>query len=80
MAELALNNRILTVIKESVFYTNYGRYPNLFNTLKKFPQIDAALKKISSLKRVYKEFSKSIKYQQKRGELNVNKKKRRNLS
>ena len=66
MAELALNNRILTAIKESVFYANYSRYPNFFNTPKKSPQIDAALKKISSLKRVYEKLSKSIKYQQKK--------------
>ena len=63
MAELALNNRILMVIKESAFYANYNRHPNLFNTPKKSPQADAALKEISSLKRVYKEFSKNIKYQ-----------------
>ena len=75
MAELALNNRILTVIKESAFYANYSRYLNFFNILRKSPQADAALKKISSLKRVYKELLKNIKYQQKRGEPNVNKKK-----
>ena len=62
MAELALNNRILIIIRESVFYINYNKYPNFFNILKKFPQIDAALKEINSLKRVYKEFSKNIKY------------------
>ena len=62
MAELALNNRILTIIGESAFYTNYNRHPNLFNTLRKSPQADAALKEISSLKRVHKEFSKDIKY------------------
>ena len=62
MAELALNNRILTAIKESAFYTNYSRYPNFFNTLRKSPQIDIILKKISSLKRVYEEFLKNIKY------------------
>ena len=75
MIELALNNRILTIIGESAFYINYGRYPNFFNILRKFPQIDAALKEISNLKRVYKEFLKNIKYQQKKGEPNVNKKK-----
>ena len=63
MAELALNNRILIVIGESVFYMNYNRYPNLFNMLKKSPQIDAALKEINSLKRIYKELLKSIEYQ-----------------
>ena len=62
MAELALNNRILTIIKKSIFYTNYSRHPNFFNTLKKSPQTDAALKKINNLKRVYKELLKSIKY------------------
>ena len=62
MAELALNNKILTAIGESAFYINYNRHPNLFNTLKKSPQTDAALKKISSLKRVYKELSKNIEY------------------
>ena len=62
MAELALNNRILTIIEESAFYTNYSKHPNFFNILKKSPQIEAALKKISSLKRVYKEFLKNIKY------------------
>ena len=62
MVELALNNKILIIIGESAFYTNYSRYPNLFNIPKKSPQIDAILKKISNLKRVYKEFSKNIKY------------------
>ena len=62
MAELALNNRILIIIKESAFYTNYNRYPNLFNILKKSPQVEAALKKINNLKRVYKELLKNIKY------------------
>ena len=62
MAELALNNRILIIIRESAFYANYGRHPNLFNTPRKFPQADAALKKISNLKRVHKEFLKNIKY------------------
>ena len=62
MAELALNNRTLTIIKESAFYTNYNRYPNLFNILKKSPQAEAALKKINNLKRVYKELLKNIKY------------------
>ena len=77
MAELALNNRILIIIKESAFYTNYNRHPNFFNTPKKSPQIDAILKKISSLKRVYKEFSKNIEYQQKREKLNANKKRKK---
>ena len=76
MVELALNNRILTIIGESVFYTNYSRYPNFFNTLKKSPQIDAALKEINSLKRIYKELLKNIEYQQKRGEPNIKKKKK----
>ena len=62
MAELALNNRILTAIGESAFYINYNKYPNFFNISKKSPQIEIALKKISSLKRVYKEFLKNIKY------------------
>ena len=62
MAELALNNRISTVIRESAFYINYNRHSNLFNMPKKSPQADAALKKISNLKRVYKEFLKNIKY------------------
>ena len=62
MAELALNNRILTAIEKSAFYTNYNRYPNLFNAPKKSPQINTALKEVSSLKRVYKKFSKNIKY------------------
>ena len=76
MAELALNNRILTIIKESAFFTNYGRYPNLFNTPRKSPQADTALKKINNLKRIYKELLKNIKYQQKRGEPNAKKKKK----
>ena len=75
MVELALNNRILTAIKESAFYTNYNRHLNLFNTLKKSPQTEIALKKINNLKRVYKEFLKNIKYQQKKREPNANKKK-----
>ena len=75
MAELALNNKILIIIGESAFYTNYNRHPNLFNTPKKSPQIKTILKKISSLKRVYKKLLKNIKYQQKKGESNANKKK-----
>ena len=63
MAELALNNKILIIIGESAFYANYNRYPNFFNILKKSPQADAILKKISNLKRVYKEFLKNIEYQ-----------------
>ena len=63
MTELALNNRILIIIEESAFYINYSRYLNFFNMLKKSPQTDAALKEISSLKRVYKEFLKNIEYQ-----------------
>ena len=35
MAELALNNKILIIIKKSAFYTNYNKYLNLFNILKK---------------------------------------------
>ena len=73
MAELALNNRILIIIKESAFYANYGRYLNFFNTLRKFPQIDAILKKINNLKRVYKEFLKNIEYQQKKRKSNIKK-------
>ena len=76
MAELALNNRILTIIKKSAFYTNYSKHPNFFNILKKSPQAEAALKKINNLKRIYEKLSKNIKYQQKRGEPNVNKKKK----
>ena len=77
MAELALNNRILTIIKESAFYINYNRHLNLFNILKKSPQVKTALKKINSLKRVYKELLKNIEYQQKRGEPNANKKRKK---
>ena len=62
MAELALNNRILIIIEESAFYTNYSRHPNFFNILKKSPQIEIALKKISNLKHIYKEFLKNIEY------------------
>ena len=62
MAELALNNRILIIIGESAFYTNYNKYPNFFNILKKSPQAEAALKEINNLKRVYKEFLKNIEY------------------
>ena len=37
IAQLALNNRTATVIKESVFYTNFGHHSNLFNTLRNSP-------------------------------------------
>ena len=77
IAELALNNRTLTATGESAFYTNYSRHPNLFNILKKSPQAETALKEINSLKRVHKELSKSIEYQQKRGEPNANKKRKK---
>ena len=63
MAELALNNRILTVIRKSAFYINYNRHPNLFNISRKSPQAETALKKINNLKRIYKEFLKNIEYQ-----------------
>ena len=46
MAELALNNRISTVIRESAFFTNYNKYLNLFNTPRKSPQADIALKRL----------------------------------
>ena len=62
MIELALNNRILTAIRESAFYANYNKYPNFFNILRKSPQAEIALKKINSLKRVYKELLKNIEY------------------
>ena len=43
MAQLVLNNRTVTVTEESVFYANFGRHPNLFNTLRKSSQTEAAL-------------------------------------
>ena len=41
MAELTLNNRIIIVIEESVFYVNFGRHPNIFNVLGKSPGAEA---------------------------------------
>ena len=35
MAQLVLNNTKIIVIEILAFYINYGRYPNLFNTLRK---------------------------------------------
>ena len=80
IAQLTLNNRTATATEELVFFANYGRHPNMFNTLRKSPQAEAALEKVSQLKQVHEEISKNIEYQQKRSESNTNKKKKRNLS
>ena len=50
MAQLALNNMKVTVTGVLVFYTNYGRYPNLFNILRKSSQAVVALKDIKRLR------------------------------
>ena len=47
MAQLVLNNRIMTVIEELTFYANFGRHPNLFNIPRKSPQIETALQEVS---------------------------------
>ena len=62
MTQLILNNAKTTVTDISVFYTNYRRYSNLFNTLKKLSQVVTILKDIKQLKYIYKEISKDIKY------------------
>ena len=50
MAQLALNNAKITMTGFSVFYANYGRYPNLFNILRKSLQAVTALEDIKQLK------------------------------
>ena len=65
MAQLALNNTKVTVIDILLFYVNYKRYPNLFNTPRKLLQTVITLKNISQLKHIYKEILKDIKYNQK---------------
>ena len=63
MTQLALNNRIITVIEELAFYANFGCHSNLFNILRNLLQIETALLEVSQLKDIYKEISKDIEYQ-----------------
>ena len=65
MAQLALNNAKVITIEISAFYINYGRHPNLFNTLKKLLQAVTILEDVKYLKQIYKEILKNIKYNQK---------------
>ena len=68
MTQIVLNNRTVTVTEELVFYTNFGRHPNLFNISRKSSQTETVLREISQLKNLYKEISKNIEYQQKYSE------------
>ena len=35
--QLILNNKIVTIIEELIFYTNFKQHSNLFNILRKSP-------------------------------------------
>ena len=74
MAQLTLNNRTVTVIKELVYYVNFSRHSNLFNTLRKSLQAKVILQETNQFKKIYKEIIKNIKYQQKCSKLQINKK------
>ena len=62
MAQLTLNNATVIVIGVSAFYTNYNRYPNLFNILKKSLQTVTTLEDVTQLKKIYKKILKNIEY------------------
>ena len=79
--ELVINNKILSIIKQILFYANNRRYSNLFNISKNFPQAEKVLKKIQLLKKIYKKILQNIKYNQKQIKLlyNIRKKKKPQL-
>ena len=62
MTQLVLNNRIVTIIKESVFFANFGRHSNLFNMLKDFLQAETVLQNVDQLKVLYREILLNIEY------------------
>ena len=68
MAQLVLNNIKATATEILVFYTNYGRHPNLFNIPKKSLQAVITLKDVKRLRQIHKEILKNIKYNQKQSE------------
>ena len=43
ITQLTLNNRIVTMTKELVFYMNFGQHSNLFNILRELSQAETAL-------------------------------------
>ena len=77
MAQLTLNNTKATVTEISVFFANHNRYPNLFNVSRKSPQAVMTLKDVKQLKQIYNEIVKDIKYNQKRSENHINRKRKK---
>ena len=77
MAQLVLNNVKIIAIGFSAFYVNYGRYPNLFNILRKSSQAVTVLENVKQLKQIHEKISKNIEYNQRRSGDQVNKKRKK---
>lgn len=60
MAQLALNNNVSETTKESPFFANFGRDPNLFMEPRLGPQSDRALENSRALKAVHRDIQETI--------------------
>ena len=53
MAQLVLNIRESSITKETPFYTNFGRNPNIFRTPLQDRSAESAIKRVETWKRIY---------------------------
>ena len=60
IAQLALNNNVLETTKETLFFLNYRKAPNLFIELRTAIKAEKAILIANELKRVYKQVSTAI--------------------
>ena len=80
MTQLALNNRKMIIIENSLFYANFGQHLNLFIEPKQSLQAINILQDIKDLRQLCREIIRNIEYNQKRTELYINKRKKEEIS
>ena len=64
IAQLALNNNVSETTKETLFFLNYGKTPNLFIELKTAVKAEKAMLIADDLKEAYEEASRAIRKSQ----------------
>jgi transposase InsO family protein len=76
MAQLAYNNKLSEATKQTPFYANHGRHPNLFTRTFPSQKTDAAMITAEELKKVHEQLRYHIKTAQRNSISYVNKKRK----
>jgi hypothetical protein len=60
MAQMAYNNKSSEATGKTLYFVNYGKYPNLFERTLPSLRAEAAMKSAEEMKKIYEEMSKKL--------------------